>query len=48
VGRDARGRLTGAAFALPIVLANRQPFPGRSYILFLTFCVILTTLFSKA
>ena len=33
-----------AAFALPIVLANRQPFPGRSYILFLTFCVILTTL----
>ncbi len=33
-----------AAFALPIVLANREPFPGRSYILFLTFCVILTTL----
>ncbi|HEY3662802.1 MAG TPA: Na+/H+ antiporter, partial [Chthoniobacterales bacterium] len=33
-----------AAFALPIVLANRQPFPGRSYILFLTFCVILVTL----
>lgn len=33
-----------AAFALPIVLANRQAFPGRSYILFLTFCVILTTL----
>ena len=33
-----------AAFALPIVLADRQPFPGRSYILFLTFCVILTTL----
>jgi Na+/H+ antiporter len=33
-----------AAFALPIVLGNRQPFPGRSYILFLTFCVILTTL----
>jgi len=33
-----------AAFALPLVLANRQPFPGRSYILFLTFCVILTTL----
>jgi CPA1 family monovalent cation:H+ antiporter len=33
-----------AAFALPIVLANRQPFPGRSYILFLTFCVILATL----
>jgi monovalent cation/hydrogen antiporter len=33
-----------AAFALPIVLADRRPFPGRSYILFLTFCVILTTL----
>jgi CPA1 family monovalent cation:H+ antiporter len=33
-----------AAFALPIVLANREPFPGRSYILFLTFCVILATL----
>ena len=33
-----------AAFALPILLANRQPFPGRAYILFLTFCVILTTL----
>jgi CPA1 family monovalent cation:H+ antiporter len=33
-----------AAFALPILVANRQPFPGRSYILFLTFCVILTTL----
>jgi CPA1 family monovalent cation:H+ antiporter len=33
-----------AAFALPITLANRQPFPGRGYILFLTFCVILTTL----
>lgn len=33
-----------AAFALPIVLADRQPFPGRNYILFLTFCVILTTL----
>ncbi len=33
-----------AAFALPLLLGNRQPFPGRSYILFLTFCVILTTL----
>jgi CPA1 family monovalent cation:H+ antiporter len=33
-----------AAFALPITIANGQPFPGRSYILFLTFCVILTTL----
>jgi CPA1 family monovalent cation:H+ antiporter len=33
-----------AAFALPLVLADGRPFPGRSYILFLTFCVILTTL----
>ncbi len=33
-----------AAFALPLVLANGDAFPGRSYILFLTFCVILTTL----
>ncbi len=33
-----------AAFALPLALPNGQPFPGRSYILFLTFCVILTTL----
>jgi CPA1 family monovalent cation:H+ antiporter len=33
-----------AAFALPLALDNGQPFPGRSYILFLTFCVILTTL----
>jgi CPA1 family monovalent cation:H+ antiporter len=33
-----------AAFALPLALNNGQPFPGRSYILFLTFCVILTTL----
>jgi Na+/H+ antiporter len=33
-----------AAFALPLVLDDGRPFPGRSYILFLTFCVILTTL----
>jgi Na+/H+ antiporter len=33
-----------AAFALPFVLPSGQPFPGRNYILFLTFCVILTTL----
>ncbi|MEO7724540.1 MAG: cation:proton antiporter, partial [Chthoniobacterales bacterium] len=33
-----------AAFALPLLLADGQRFPGRSYILFLTFCVILTTL----
>lgn len=33
-----------AAFALPYVLNDGSPFPGRNYILFLTFCVILTTL----
>jgi len=33
-----------AAFALPFVLPNGDPFPGRNYILFFTFCVILTTL----
>jgi Na+/H+ antiporter len=33
-----------AAFALPFALPGGTPFPGRNYILFLTFCVILTTL----
>jgi CPA1 family monovalent cation:H+ antiporter len=33
-----------AAFALPLVLPNGSPFPGRNYILFLTFSVILVTL----
>ncbi|HTD85834.1 MAG TPA: cation:proton antiporter, partial [Candidatus Binatia bacterium] len=33
-----------AAFALPFVLADGNPFPGRNYILFFTFCVILVTL----
>jgi NhaP-type Na+/H+ and K+/H+ antiporter len=33
-----------AAFALPLAVNESTPFPGRSYILFLTFCVILTTL----
>jgi len=33
-----------AAFALPFVLPNGSPFPGRNYILFLTFSVILVTL----
>jgi CPA1 family monovalent cation:H+ antiporter len=33
-----------AAFALPIALSDGRPFPGRDYILFLTFSVILTTL----
>jgi CPA1 family monovalent cation:H+ antiporter len=33
-----------AAFALPFALPDGSAFPGRNYILFLTFCVILTTL----
>jgi monovalent cation/hydrogen antiporter len=33
-----------AAFALPFTLFDGSPFPARNYILFLTFCVILTTL----
>ena len=33
-----------AAFALPFTLPNGRPFPGRNYILFFTFCVILATL----
>jgi CPA1 family monovalent cation:H+ antiporter len=33
-----------AAFALPFTLPDGRPFPGRNYILFFTFCVILTTL----
>lgn len=33
-----------AAFALPFTLPDGTPFPGRNYILFFTFCVILATL----
>ena len=33
-----------AAFALPLTLSDGNSFPGRNYILFLTFSVILTTL----
>ncbi len=33
-----------AAFALPFTLTDGSAFPARNYILFLTFCVILTTL----
>jgi Na+/H+ antiporter len=32
------------ALAIPFVLPNGQPFPGRDLILFLTFCVIFGTL----
>ena len=33
-----------AALAVPMTLSNGDPFPGRDYILFVTFCVILATL----
>jgi Na+/H+ antiporter len=33
-----------AALAVPLTLSNGDPFPGRDYILFVTFCVILATL----
>jgi monovalent cation/hydrogen antiporter len=33
-----------AALALPLTLSDGRPFPGRDYILFITFCVILATL----
>ena len=33
-----------AALAVPMTLSDGSPFPGRDYILFITFCVILATL----
>jgi Na+/H+ antiporter len=33
-----------AALAVPLTLSDGTPFPGRDYILFITFCVILATL----
>jgi CPA1 family monovalent cation:H+ antiporter len=40
-----RGVLSlAAALALPLTLSNGRAFPGRDYILFITFCVILATL----
>jgi CPA1 family monovalent cation:H+ antiporter len=33
-----------AALALPITISDGAPFPGRSALIFLTFCVILATL----
>src|ERR1700722_4356262 len=33
-----------AALGVPLTLSNGDPFPGRDYILFVTFCVILATL----
>ena len=33
-----------AALAVPLTLSTGEPFPGRDYILFITFCVIVATL----
>jgi Na+/H+ antiporter len=33
-----------AALAIPLTLANGEPFPHRDLVIFLTFCVILSTL----
>jgi len=33
-----------AALAVPLTLSDGSPFPGRDYIFFITFCVILATL----
>jgi Na+/H+ antiporter len=33
-----------AALALPMTFSNGQPFPQRNFVIFLTFCVILSTL----
>lgn len=33
-----------AALAIPLTLSTGRPFPGRDYILFITFCVIVATL----
>jgi CPA1 family monovalent cation:H+ antiporter len=38
------GDSLAAAMALPLVIANGSPFPGRDQILFFTFAVILVTL----
>jgi len=32
-----------AALAVPLILLDGSPFPGRDYILFVTFCVILAS-----
>jgi len=40
-----RGAISlAAALALPFTLRNGTPFPGRSLIIYITFCVIVTTL----
>jgi CPA1 family monovalent cation:H+ antiporter len=33
-----------AALSLPLTIGSGEPFPGRDLVIFLTFCVILTTL----
>jgi NhaP-type Na+/H+ or K+/H+ antiporter len=36
-----------AALSIPLTIAEGQPFPERNMILFVTFCVILTTLLGQ-
>jgi monovalent cation/hydrogen antiporter len=43
IGMRGADSLAGA-LAIPLVLTNGQPFPGRDLILLLTFCVIFATL----
>ncbi len=43
IGMRGAGSLAGA-LAIPFLLPNGEPFPGRDLILLLTFCVILGTL----
>jgi CPA1 family monovalent cation:H+ antiporter len=43
-GRVCGGRFACCALALPLTIAGSSPFPNRDLIIFLTFCVIFSTL----